>query len=98
MHVVKGNPGHMVLDLLGEGVCQPRESPHLPSHSQVLALHKASGNMLRLRIPFNRHGTGLNEIWRTITSLALAPVGAIQLELHSFSPKALQLFGKADPS
>jgi hypothetical protein len=46
MHVMNSNCRNMVLNLFRERICKPRESPHLHSHGQILALDMARTDVL----------------------------------------------------
>lgn len=46
VHVVNGNGVSVVLDLLRESVCQPREPSHAHSHGKILALDATGRDVL----------------------------------------------------
>jgi hypothetical protein len=68
VHVVKRNRVAVILNLLGKSVCQPRETAHLHTHSEILALNVAGRNVLGIRLADNRyypvpiHSTGLYRV------------------------------------
>jgi hypothetical protein len=49
VHVVKGDRGNVILDLLGERIGQAGEAAHLHPHREILALDVAGADVLRVR-------------------------------------------------
>jgi len=47
---VQGDCGPMVFELLAEGICEPRQTPDLHSHREVLPFHVRSADLRRLRV------------------------------------------------
>lgn len=54
VHSVKRNRACVVLDFLGESICQPSESPHCHPHREILAINVAGRDMLRVRVAHDR--------------------------------------------
>lgn len=59
VHEVQGGRRLQVLDLLREGVGQPRKSPHAHAHREVLALDKRCGDVARIGVPLTNLGAGV---------------------------------------
>jgi hypothetical protein len=47
VHKPERNSGSMILDLLGECICEPSEPTNAHSHRQILSLHERRRNVLR---------------------------------------------------
>jgi hypothetical protein len=71
VHVVKGDSSDMILNLLGERVCQSSEAPHLHSHGKVLPLHIASADVLRVGIAKPDYLFRSVADWRTVPFMCL---------------------------
>jgi len=50
VHEVEGDSGGVVLQLLGEGIGQARETSHRHSHGEVLALDIGGRDVFRVRV------------------------------------------------
>src|ERR1039458_7222045 len=72
----------MVLPLLAESICQPRQSPNLHPHREVLALDMRGANLRPVGIAENWFWSRLQNIWRGVPALAVL-VLTIDLNQHS---------------
>src|SRR5260370_39895161 len=71
-----------ILDLLGMGVCEPREAPHLHPEREVIPLYVASGNLAGVRIARNLYLATPDTLRRAVTCLAGFAVIPIKLDKH----------------
>jgi len=71
VHEVQRHGVHQVLDLLGEGIGQPRESPHPHSHREVLPLYVAGRNVLRVGLSRNNAALSPDAVGTTVAPGAL---------------------------
>ena len=82
MHEVKGNGVLEVIDFLGKGVSQSRESAVHHSDSQVLPFDVARGNMLHVRIAHHRLFACADTICGAVSDFAAFLRSAVQLHKH----------------
>src|SRR5260370_10116116 len=77
---MKGNCGLQVLEALGETIRQAGKSPHRHPHGQILALHMACGNVIRIRPSVSNVGYHLRDpSWR-VPFIAVLAVIAIEFD------------------
>lgn len=57
-----------VLDLLGEGICQPREPTHRHPHSQVLPLNEACRDMVLIGVASDHDPLPIGNLGRGIAA------------------------------
>jgi len=81
VHEVKGHGSGKIVNLLGEGIGEPSEAPHLHPHREILALHVASRNVFGIRIAGKRRPSATGALRRAIARLRLTVI-AVQLHQH----------------
>jgi hypothetical protein len=69
VHVVKGDHRLVVVELLGEGVRQPREAAHVHPHREVLALDVAGRDVGRIRVAADLYLARARALGRAVTLL-----------------------------
>ena len=82
VHEIEGNHVLMVFKLLGESIGQASEASHLHSHSKILSLHKASGDMPRIGLADDWRGHCSDALRTAVPSLALCSIIPVELDKH----------------
>lgn len=73
----------VIFHFLRKAVCQARESAHPHAHREVLALNKASRNMLRVWIPADCCSSASDARHRTVAAFIQARRHAVYLYEHA---------------
>jgi hypothetical protein len=71
MGEVQGHGSPKILDLLREGVRQPREAAHAHPHGQVLTFNQTRRDVSRIGVTCNYGTFGTDNVRRTIPPRAL---------------------------
>lgn len=71
VHVVKCHMVGMVLNLLGEGICEARKSAYLHPHRKVLALDVTRRNVLWVALPHDGFVFAARAFSRTVACFLL---------------------------
>ena len=95
VHVVKGDRGNVVFDLLREGIGKPGEAAHLHPHGEVLPLDVAGADMLRVRVPDLGFLFASHAFSRRIANLG-GFAGTAAVELHQDGVINVSLEGRID--
>src|SRR5260370_5005118 len=70
VHVVERNLMHVVLDLFREAIRQASETAHIHAHSEILALHVASADVLGIGIAKPDDVLAAHALRRTVRPLS----------------------------
>ena len=88
---VERHGGFEIVELLGKGVGQPRESAHVHPYGQILALDVAGGNQTRVGVPGNDLAGDIDDLGWAIPTLRLyvrGSVGFYNLAVIRIAPKS----------
>ena len=78
IHEVERHGMSVVLDLLGKGIGQPSEAPHVHPHGQIIPLGKRRADMLGIRLAFATKGMRPNDLGRAVP---LRPIDGLTINL-----------------
>ena len=67
VHVMQGDGRYVVLDLLGKSIGQPGKPAHRHSHCEVLPLHVAGVDVLRVRRAHDRYNARSDALRGAVT-------------------------------
>ena len=84
VHVVEGNGGLVVGELLGEAVRESGKPTHLHPHREVLPLHERRGNVFEARAAADWLPAAADVIGRAVAHLA-AHIPRLPIQLHQHS-------------
>lgn len=71
-----------ILQFLAESISQARESADRHTHSEVLALHKASRDVVRVRASVNNLGYNLRDSWWGVPRVGAIVLSIIPEQFH----------------
>src|ERR1035438_7786805 len=74
VHVKQSDHRDVVLDLLREGVRQPRKAPHVHPHVEILSLNVAGADMLGIGSPDDSISSGAKTLRRAVALLSFGIV------------------------
>jgi len=73
VHKVERDRRDVVLDLLGESVCEASEAPHVHPHRKVLAFDIGRADVFRVRLATDFLPLATDALGRTVACFSVAP-------------------------